>query len=120
MNLIGLQQDLQNDPLSFVHRYQNKKDQEVAAVFASALAYGRVTLFFPVIESLMEESNRWGGPYKWIQAFNKKHAQRIANIYYRLNKAPDFALLAIALQTTLKDQTSLESVFQQGYQESDG
>ncbi len=111
--------DLQRDPLSFVHRYQSKNDQEVAAVFASALAYGKVTLFFPVIDALLAEANRWGGPYRWVQQFNRAHAQRISTIYYRLNKAPDFALLAVALQSILKEESTLEAAFRQGYQPSD-
>ena len=42
------QKSLQNDPLSFVHRYEKTEDQEIAAVFAAQLAYGRVSSFFGV------------------------------------------------------------------------
>ena len=111
--------DLLRDPLSFVHRYHHQNDREIAAVFSSALAYGRVSLFFPVIEALLSEADRWGGPYQWIQTFNRQSAKRISSIYYRLNKAPDFALLAISLQGVLKEYPSLEHLFKKGYHRND-
>ena len=48
-----IEQDLKNDPLSFVHRYNHPKDQEIAGLFASQLAYGRVTLFLPVLNNFL-------------------------------------------------------------------
>ena len=90
--------NLANDPLSFVHRYSDIHDQELAAVFASTLAYGRVTLFFPIIRALLDEADRHGGPRAWIDSFDKKKSDHIAHIYYRLNKFPDFSLLALGLK----------------------
>ena len=36
------QQHLQNDPLSFCHRYRKPEEQEVAGLIASSFAYGNV------------------------------------------------------------------------------
>lgn len=110
---------LRNDPLSFVHRYATAEDQEIAAVFAAQLAYGRVSLFFPVITALLDEADRFGGPRSWINGFDKLHSQRIEHIYYRLNKSPDFALLAMSLKGVCTEFGSLFSCFSQGYNQED-
>ncbi|MAA79035.1 MAG: TIGR02757 family protein [Deltaproteobacteria bacterium] len=109
------QKSLQNDPLSFVHRYEKQYDQEIAAVFAAQLAYGRVASFFPIIEKILDEADHFGGPRAWVNAFSNAHSQRIEHIYYRLNKSPDFALLAVGLQGVCSEYSSLFSCFQQGY-----
>ena len=106
---------LQNDPLSFVHRYKQACDQEIAAVFAAQLAYGRVSSFFPIIEQLLEEADLFGGPRAWIEKFSDTHSKRVEHIYYRLNKSPDFALLALGLQGVCSEYSSLYSCFKQGY-----
>ena len=49
-----IEQDLQRDPLSFVHRYEHPHDQEIAGLFASQLAYGRVSLFLPVLKKFFD------------------------------------------------------------------
>ena len=110
-------ESLRNDPLFFVHRYSNAEDQEIAAVFASQLAYGRVSLFFPVIEELLNEADRFGGPRKWVENFSTQHSKRIEHLYYRLNKSPDFALLALGLQGICQEYPNLFSAFQSGYQD---
>ena len=107
-------QSLQNDPLSFVHRYEKERDQEIAAVFAAQLAYGRVSSFFPIIEQILDEADHFGGPRAWIDRFSNLHSERIKHIYYRLNKSPDFALLAVGLQGVCTEYSSLFSCFQQG------
>lgn len=110
---------LQNDPLSFVHRYKTEHDQEIAAVFAAQLAYGRVSSFFPVIGKILDEADLFGGPRAWIDVFSDTHSKRIEHIYYRLNKFPDFALLAFGLQGICSEYSSLFSCFKEGYKEED-
>ena len=117
--LRNARKDLPNDPLSFVHRYSTKEDQEIAGVFASALAYGRVTLFFPVIRALLDEADLFGGPRAWIDSFSHKHIKRISSIYYRLNKAPDFSLLALGLQGICEEHDSLFHCFAKGHTKDD-
>ena len=109
-------ESLNNDPLSFVHRYSEASDQEIAAVFAAQLAYGRVSMFFPVIEQILDEADRFGGPRSWIEQFSVIHSKRIEHLYYRLNKSPDFSLLALALKGVIHTYGSLSSCFQESYE----
>ena len=106
-----LQQNISQDPIQFVHCYPRTEDQELAGIFASALAFGRVTAFLPKIKALLDIADKHGGPKKWIESFDQKKAKEIAHISYRWNKAPDFSLLCFTLQETLKQSSSLGSLF---------
>lgn len=105
------QQNISRDPIQFVHRYSRSDDQEIAGIFASALAFGRVRLFLPKIKELLDIADTHGGPRKWIEAFDANKAREIDHISYRWNKAPDFSLLCFTLQETLRNNTSLGFLF---------
>ena len=53
---------LQFDPVAFPRRYTRPADIEIAAVFASQLAYGRVRAFGPVLERLFAEMDAGFSP----------------------------------------------------------
>ena len=105
--------DLAEDPLKFVHRYSEKGDMEIAGIFASALAFGRVASFSPVIEHLMEEADRHGGPRRWVENFDHGNRESIKSVRYRWLKDPDIALLAMTLKEILHQYVSIESAFLQ-------
>ncbi|MBI5749377.1 MAG: DUF2400 family protein, partial [Nitrospinae bacterium] len=44
-----LKSRIEHDPIEFPHRYKKLEDIEIAGLIASSLAYGKVTLFKPVI-----------------------------------------------------------------------
>lgn len=103
--------DISQDPIQCVHRYSQSEDQEIAGIFASALAFGRVSAFLPKIKALLDIADQHGGPKKWIENFDSPMAEEIAHISYRWNKKPDFALLCFTLQRTLRTHSSLGSLF---------
>ncbi|MBI4411434.1 MAG: DUF2400 family protein, partial [Deltaproteobacteria bacterium] len=43
------------DPLEFVYRYADPRDQEVAGLVASALAYGNVTQILKSVSGVLEK-----------------------------------------------------------------
>lgn len=45
---------VKRDPVELVHRYSRPDDQELVGLLASAVAYGRVTLFKPRLAKLLE------------------------------------------------------------------
>src|SRR5947209_1901275 len=42
------------DPIGLVRRYSSPRDQEVVGLYASGLAYGRVSLFLPILERMLD------------------------------------------------------------------
>lgn len=102
---------LENDPLSFVRRYSAPEDQEVAAVFAATLAFGRVSAFWPVLTALFAEADRHGGPRAWVEGFDAARASALAPLYYRWMRGGDFSLLAATLGHALRQSPRLGDLF---------
>ena len=101
---------LRNDPIAFPHRYTRPADIEIAAVFSSQLAYGRVSLFAPVLDALFAQLDAWGGPEAAVRAFTPRRAAALPFVY-RFNRPPDLALLLATLQRVLDNRASLRSLF---------
>lgn len=98
------------DPLQAPHRYTDPRDQEIAALFASQLAYGRVSLFMPVIDKILAAADARGGPRAWVEGFDDEDAATLDPLIYRWNRGPDFALMARTLQHVLRTHGTLGAV----------
>jgi uncharacterized protein (TIGR02757 family) len=99
------------DPIAFVRRYHHPRDQEIAGAVASALAFGKVDLFFPVLEALFREADAKGGPHAYATAFGRRDAKRLAPLYYRWNRGNDFALWFATLGRAANEHGSLGALF---------
>ncbi len=98
------------DPIAFARRYTAREDIEVAGIFASGLAFGRVAAFAPVIDAILAQADARGGPAAWVRGFSAADARRLAPLQYRWMRGPDLALLARCLQGLLAE-TTLEAAF---------
>ena len=103
---------LARDPLWFARRYAAPADQEVAAIFASSLAFGRVSLFWPVLSEVMRQADARGGPHAWVTGFGAGDAAALAPLVYRWNRGPDLALLARTLQAALAEAGRIGAIFE--------
>jgi len=94
---------LQQDPLWWVKRYEDPEDIEVAAVFGSGLAFGRVAAFWPVLGAIFEQADAAGGPARWVDDFSEADAHGLQPLQYRWMRGPDFALLARTLRLARRE-----------------
>jgi uncharacterized protein (TIGR02757 family) len=109
---------LRHDPIEIPHRYSGRKDIEVAGFVASSFAYGKVDLFKPVIEKILEAGGRH--PAKFFAEFSlKRDAGYLKGIHYRFNKEKDILCFAYMLSRTLKKWGSLKNLFYHYYSDSD-
>ena len=111
----NIAETIANDPIQFVHRYHTWQDQEIAAIFASSLSFGKVTLFVPIIRNWLNICDQWGGPRKFVENFSKTDIPLLNGLLYRWNKEPDFSLLVFTLQRTLKAHGSCKSLIESLY-----
>jgi len=110
-----VEQRLHADPVGFVHRYTDRSDQEVAAVLAGSLAYGRVAAFRPVLGRLFDRADRMGGPMRWVEGFDiETESQELASLVYRWNRGSDLVLLLAALRRSLARAGTLEAMLGPG------
>ncbi|MFT5682996.1 MAG: hypothetical protein ACI8RZ_003923 [Myxococcota bacterium] len=109
---------LQHDPLRIPSRYSDPADQEIAAVFAALLGYGRVTAFLPVIESIMAQADAVGGPRAFIDGFDPQDAVALRPMKYRWNNGIDFVLLAAGLRRIMAEHDRLGAVIEGAWRKS--
>ncbi len=100
------------DPVHFPRSYSKPADQELAALIAAFLAYGRVDLFRPVLREVFALLDRRGGPEDAIRSFQPElHGDAYRHLVYRWNRGVDFVLLFTVLREHLRDQPSLSPLF---------
>lgn len=100
-----------HDPVAFVHRYRDPADIELAGLIAVSLAYGKVDLFFPVLDRLFATMDDHGGPAAYVDAFTPDRGAEIADVVYRWNRGGDFVLLFGALRRVRATHGGLEPLF---------
>ncbi|NCG21825.1 MAG: TIGR02757 family protein [Rhodobacterales bacterium] len=109
---IELEARVSTDPVFFVHRYTVPADQELAGIFASTLAYGRVASFFSVLHPLFDYIDQHGGPSKFVRDFHgPAHEPFLLPLRYRFNTGPDWILLFEALQACLQSWHTVADIF---------
>lgn len=96
----------EKDPVSFLWKYKDKRDIEIAAIICSTLAFGNRQQIYKACEktlALMGDS-----PYKWIMS--KKYPAYIENdgCWYRMLKKFDFSNICYFLRQIYENFYSLE------------
>jgi len=104
---------LSHDPIQFPHRYKDPRDIELVAFISSSLAYGRVGLFIPVIESILKKMGK--SPYEFIINLEPKKKDRFKEIRYRFNSGEDIFCLLYVLSLILQRYGRLENLFKTHY-----
>ncbi len=109
---------INSDPIEFPHRYKRPEDIEVVGLISSSLAYGKVTLFKPVLERIFSVMGK--SPYDFILQFDlKKDAPLFSDIKYRMNKSEDIVCLIYLLGKAVKEHSSLQRLFMSFYNPMD-
>ena len=104
---------LLNDPVQFVHRYEDPRDREVVGLLAAAFAYGNVKSVLRTVDNVL----RYLGPSpaKTIGSFDPRtDLRRLRGFYHRFNTSRDLAVLLWIIRRALEDYGSLEAAFASG------
>ena len=115
----NVQSTISNDPIQFAYRYTDPKDKELAAIFASFLAFGRVSLFLPVIKKWMTLCDERGGPRQAVDTFSSDDIEDFNTLSYRWNKPPDFVLVMFTFQHLLKKYDTVGELIESLYEVDD-
>ena len=109
------QQHLQNDPLSFCHRFKEPLDQEIAGLIASAFAYGNVKIILRNLERIFAVIGP--SPRKFVESFDPAEGlQLFKGFKHRFNDSRDLCALFLAIRTMLDEADSIEAFFLAGYE----
>src|SRR5438093_11215624 len=109
---------LADDPVQFVHRYDEARDREVVGLLASAFAYGNVKSVLRTVEKVLGYLGP--SPSRTIAAFNPRtDVRRLRGFYHRFNTSRDLAVLFWIIRRTLEDYGSLEGTLTSGLSPQD-
>ena len=101
---------LTNDPLSFCHRYSDPEDQEVAAVIASAFAYGGIKVILRTLESIYAELGP--SPRSYVETFDPvKALKAFRGFKHRFNDGRDLVALLWGLRLMIDAAGSVNAFF---------
>lgn len=101
---------INDDPIQFLHRLNNKKDIEIAGFISSLVAYGRRDVFIKKLNELFKIAQN--EPYNFIINFDPK---LLGNFNYRFGKPNDFAMIFSILKELYTKNGGLEELFKYGY-----
>lgn len=103
------------DPVELPRRYRDPRDIEVAGLLSASLAYGRVELFKPKLETLL--SAMGGSPARFVrQLALEEAAELLRGFVYRFNVGADLAVLLLGMGWALRTRETLEELFVEQYQ----
>jgi uncharacterized protein (TIGR02757 family) len=107
------------DAIRFPLRYKDPADCEIVALFAACLAYGRVDLFSPWVEWVLERMEE--SPARFVRAFDlDTHGHAFDGFRYRFNRARDVVAFCVATRSILAQHGSLRAFFAAGFTAHDG
>lgn len=105
---------LANDPLSFCHRYSDPADREVAAVIASAFAYGAVAIILRTLKSIFAELGP--SPRRYLEGFEPGRGLEVfSGFRHRFNDGRDLTALLWSIRMMTEQAGSVEAFFLRGH-----
>ena len=103
---------IKNDPIQFIHRYNNIKDIEIVGFIASMFAYGKREVF---IEKLNYIFNLMGeSPYEYIKKFDYK-SNNVISCDYRFSRNCDLIQIFKILNILYSKGETIGTLFEYYY-----
>lgn len=99
---------IDNDPIQFCYRYNDKKDIEIAGIIASWLSYGPKDIYIPKIDYILNVimGNK---PYDYILGVSWEKYKDDYSCLYRMNTWHNFAMLCEKLRLVYLNNEDLEN-----------
>ena len=98
------------DAIQFPLRYTDPADIELAGLFASCMAYGRVDLFGAQVTLVLERMGE--SPARFVWGFDlEKHRKVFAGFGYRFNRERDVLAFCLAAQRIVVRHGTLKAFF---------
>lgn len=97
---------IHDDPVQFMHAFEDKTDQELAGFFAATMAWGRRDIVNAKVEDLLQRMNN--KPAEFIQNYSESNFSVFDGFKHRTFKPIDMHWLTKILQTILLKFGSFE------------
>ncbi|MDZ7682345.1 MAG: DUF2400 family protein [Fodinibius sp.] len=101
---------IDDDPVLFMHAFNDKEDQLLAGFFAATMAWGRRDIVIRKVQDFLDRmDNR---PTEFIANFSNRDADRFEGFKHRTFKPVDMKWLTKILQSILLDFGSFETFWE--------
>ncbi len=107
---------LEEDPVQFMHHFDEKRDREIAGFLAALMAWGRRDVVNAKIAELLERMD--GRPYRFIRHYKPADGDRLRGFKHRTFKPVDFHGLFSALASIYSDYPDFESFWSESLDEA--
>ncbi|MRR55945.1 MAG: TIGR02757 family protein [Deltaproteobacteria bacterium] len=105
---------LQNDPLSFCHRYNNSMDQEIVGLIAASFAYGKVNSIKQSVEKILAILTPT--PHDFIASYEPASSMDLLpGFKHRFNNQQDLLAIFWAIKTMIAQAGSIGNYFLRFY-----
>ncbi|MRR06294.1 MAG: TIGR02757 family protein [Deltaproteobacteria bacterium] len=105
---------LENDPLSFCHRYTEPLDQEIVGLIASSFAYGNVNSIKKSVEKILAVVT--SSPLHFIEGYDPAFSRNaLAGFKHRFNDELDLSALFLAIKIMIEQAGSIGNYFLRYY-----
>jgi len=109
---------ISNDPVQFVHRYDDPRDREVVGLIVSAFAYGNVKSILATVKQAL--SFLGAHPAQALAAFDPRaDARRLRDFYHRFNTSRDLSVFFWMIRRMLEEHGTLENAVLYGLSHDD-
>jgi uncharacterized protein (TIGR02757 family) len=109
---------IEKDPVSFVRRFDDPRDQEIAGLIAASLAYGRIGSILPSVERVLAAMD-WQ-PWRFVTGCDPEcEAQRFDDCTHRFHTPRSVVVTLAVVRRALEHHGSLHALFLSGYSEAD-
>lgn len=105
---------IQDDPIQFMHAFDDREDQLLAGFYAATLAWGRRDIVNRKVDDLLNRMDYQ--PYAFIKQFSEKDSHRFEGFKHRTFKPVDIYWITRILSTILDEYGSFETFWKRCYQ----
>lgn len=109
---------LPEDPVFFVHQYQDPRDREIVGLISALLAFGNVKAIHGSVRKVLEILGP--RPLEFVVSFDsERQRQRFERVGHRWVRGGDLHLLLVVLKRILDRYSSVKDCFFEDYDERD-
>ncbi|MCM0605225.1 MAG: TIGR02757 family protein [Xanthomonadaceae bacterium] len=96
-----------SDPLEFVLKYSDPKDQEIVGIFSALFAYGNVKQIRNSIGIWLERIKEFKSPSEWMRAQDSERNQIWKGFVHRFNPERDWILISELIHRSVMSYGSI-------------
>ena len=96
-----------DDPVQFIHAFDEKRNQEIAGFLASTMAWGRRDIVISKVENLLQRMDY--NPFQFVMNYSQSHFDKLVTFKHRTFKPVDIHGIIIGLQKIYSTYSDFES-----------